>query len=305
MPRKIQAGTSGWPEERDADERDDLRARVEHHVAAQHARDRARRADHRRRRARHAEALGQRADRADDQIEEDDSGRRPGAPRRCRRRSRGTTCSRCRCSQPAVQEHRRQDRPRQRQQVARADVDPVDDLVRDRPARQHQRVLPAGVERQLEQEHHHVADDQQTASPPGSAMRGLWSRSGNSTRFESDHETTIYRVDGGSPTLTVPNATPITRLEMRLYSGKIPTVGSEIVKSLVEAGDIEVTDRGRGGDGRAGGAQGVHPARSRDHREDQGRPAEAQPALRAVRQGQAHARRREGASAWARTGWSG
>ena len=31
---------------------------------------------------------------------------------------------------------------------------------------------------------------------------------------------------------------------MRLYSGKIPTVGSEIVKSLVEAGDIEVTDRG-------------------------------------------------------------
>src|SRR6187402_2459950 len=30
---------------------------------------------------------------------------------------------------------------------------------------------------------------------------------------------------------------------MRLYSGKIPAVGSEIVKSLVEAGDIEVTDR--------------------------------------------------------------
>ena len=30
---------------------------------------------------------------------------------------------------------------------------------------------------------------------------------------------------------------------MRLYSGKIPTVGSEIVKNLVEAGDIEVTDR--------------------------------------------------------------
>jgi len=31
---------------------------------------------------------------------------------------------------------------------------------------------------------------------------------------------------------------------MRLYSGKIPTVGSDIVKSLVDAGDIEVTDRG-------------------------------------------------------------
>ena len=30
---------------------------------------------------------------------------------------------------------------------------------------------------------------------------------------------------------------------MRLYSGKVPTVGSEIVKSLVEAGDIEVSDR--------------------------------------------------------------
>jgi hypothetical protein len=31
---------------------------------------------------------------------------------------------------------------------------------------------------------------------------------------------------------------------MRLYSGKIPTVGSEIVKALVEAGDIEVSDQG-------------------------------------------------------------
>ncbi|HVY36973.1 MAG: DUF507 family protein [Verrucomicrobiota bacterium] len=30
---------------------------------------------------------------------------------------------------------------------------------------------------------------------------------------------------------------------MRLYSGKIPLVGTEIVKNLVEAGDIEVTDR--------------------------------------------------------------
>ncbi|HEX4405620.1 MAG TPA: DUF507 family protein [Polyangia bacterium] len=30
---------------------------------------------------------------------------------------------------------------------------------------------------------------------------------------------------------------------MRLYSGKIPAVGSEIVKALVDAGDIEVEDR--------------------------------------------------------------
>jgi uncharacterized protein len=30
---------------------------------------------------------------------------------------------------------------------------------------------------------------------------------------------------------------------MRLYSGKIPSVGAEIVKALVEAGDIEVEDR--------------------------------------------------------------
>ena len=30
---------------------------------------------------------------------------------------------------------------------------------------------------------------------------------------------------------------------MRLYSGKIPAVGTEIVKALVEAGDIEVEDR--------------------------------------------------------------
>ena len=31
---------------------------------------------------------------------------------------------------------------------------------------------------------------------------------------------------------------------MRLYSGKIPAVGAEIVKTLLDAGDIEVTDRG-------------------------------------------------------------
>src|SRR5215471_19688572 len=31
---------------------------------------------------------------------------------------------------------------------------------------------------------------------------------------------------------------------MRLYSGKIPAVGAEIVKALIEAGDIEVSDRG-------------------------------------------------------------
>ena len=30
---------------------------------------------------------------------------------------------------------------------------------------------------------------------------------------------------------------------MRLYSGKIPLVGTEIVKTLADAGDIEVTDR--------------------------------------------------------------
>jgi hypothetical protein len=43
--------------------------------------------------------------------------------------------------------------------------------------------------------------------------------------------------------LTDTDTTPITRGEMRLYSGKIPTVGTEIVKTLIEAGDIEVTDR--------------------------------------------------------------
>src|SRR6476661_2021227 len=30
---------------------------------------------------------------------------------------------------------------------------------------------------------------------------------------------------------------------MRLYSGKIPSVGAEIVKALLDAGDIEVSDR--------------------------------------------------------------
>jgi hypothetical protein len=31
---------------------------------------------------------------------------------------------------------------------------------------------------------------------------------------------------------------------MRLYSGKIPVIGAELVKSLVESGDIAVTDKG-------------------------------------------------------------
>jgi hypothetical protein len=31
---------------------------------------------------------------------------------------------------------------------------------------------------------------------------------------------------------------------MRLYSGKIPTIATEVVKALVEAGDISVADRG-------------------------------------------------------------
>jgi uncharacterized protein len=31
---------------------------------------------------------------------------------------------------------------------------------------------------------------------------------------------------------------------MRLYSGKIPTIAAEVVKALVEAGDISVADRG-------------------------------------------------------------
>jgi uncharacterized protein len=45
-------------------------------------------------------------------------------------------------------------------------------------------------------------------------------------------------------TLTGGRGAPIRRLRrMRLYSGKIPSVGAEIVKALVEAGDIEVSDR--------------------------------------------------------------
>jgi len=30
---------------------------------------------------------------------------------------------------------------------------------------------------------------------------------------------------------------------MRLYSGKIPVIGAELVKSLTEAGDIAVSDK--------------------------------------------------------------
>src|SRR5438477_7370175 len=63
----------------------------------------------------------------------------------------------------------------------------------------------------------------------GNRVRGLWSRIGKSTGA-------VY-LDCGRPR-------PYNALdEMRLYSGKIPSVGTEIVKALVEAGDIEVTDR--------------------------------------------------------------
>jgi hypothetical protein len=30
---------------------------------------------------------------------------------------------------------------------------------------------------------------------------------------------------------------------MRLYAGKIPVIGAEIIKALIDAGDISVTDR--------------------------------------------------------------
>ena len=62
---------------------------------------------------------------------------------------------------------------------------------------------------------------------------------------------------------------------MRLYSGKIPSVGTEIVKSSRRGGRHRGDRSGRGRDGRAGGAQGVPPPRPRDHREGQGHPAEA------------------------------
>src|SRR3954471_13543127 len=77
----------------------------------------------------------------------------------------------------------------------------------------------------------------------GKRVRGLWSRSGNSTRIQSDMKRrALYQPDvsdldcAGSGPYKAPK-------KMRLYSGNVPTVGSEIVKSLVEAGDIEVTDR--------------------------------------------------------------
>ena len=45
--------------------------------------------------------------------------------------------------------------------------------------------------------------------------------------------------------LTASGATPITReKKMRLYSGKIPMIATEVVKALVDAGDIAVVDRG-------------------------------------------------------------
>ncbi len=44
--------------------------------------------------------------------------------------------------------------------------------------------------------------------------------------------------------MTVLDGTPIRRLEDAALRGKIPLIGTEIVKSLAEAGDIEVTDRG-------------------------------------------------------------
>jgi hypothetical protein len=77
----------------------------------------------------------------------------------------------------------------------------------------------------------------------GNRVRGLWSRRGKSTHVQSDTNVVVVvptRVSdldcAGSGPYNAPK-------KMRLYSGKIPTVGSDIVKSLVEAGDIEVSDR--------------------------------------------------------------
>jgi hypothetical protein len=43
--------------------------------------------------------------------------------------------------------------------------------------------------------------------------------------------------------LTAPGPTLIKPDRMRLYSGKIPVIGAELVKSLVESGDIAISDK--------------------------------------------------------------
>ena len=92
---------------------------------------------------------------------------------------------------------------------------------------------------------------------------------------------------------------------MRLYSGKIPAVGTEIVKSLVEAGDIEVTDRAEA----EMDVQAVLKEYLRLDREITEKTKDVlqkqQPPLRAVRQGQARRSPARRASAWAKTASSG
>src|SRR5678815_5497820 len=77
----------------------------------------------------------------------------------------------------------------------------------------------------------------------GNRVRGLWSRSGKSTHVQSDTNVVVVVPTSVSDLDCAGSGPYNAHKKMRLYSGKIPTVGSDIVKSLGEAGDIEVSDR--------------------------------------------------------------
>ena len=214
-----------------------------------------------------------------------------------------------RCIQPPCRNIDVKIDPGQRQQIARSDVDPVHDLVRDRPAAQHQQLCPRGVQRQLEEEGHRRSPRSAAASPREIACAGCGRGAERARRaYESDTE----RRHGASPTsasrtdLDCARSHPYKALRRCGFTAeRSRRVGTEIVKTPGRSGRHRGHRSRRGGDGRAGGAQGVHPARSGDHREDEGRPAEAQPPLRAVREGQARARRREGVRPRRGRRWSG
>src|SRR5437762_3083577 len=90
----------------------------------------------------------------------------------------------------------------------------------------------------------------------GNRLRGLWSRRGRIKEAPTYSDTPSWpigialpdrlpkrRAKCGASALTGLACTLIKPDRMRLYSGKIPVIGAELVKVLVEAGDIAVSDK--------------------------------------------------------------
>jgi hypothetical protein len=69
--------------------------------------------------------------------------------------------------------------------------------------------------------------------------------SGDFARRRVSVKNTVQAIDSARASLTACTATPYNRrLSMKLYAGKIPVIGAELVRALIEDGDIAVIDKG-------------------------------------------------------------